>query len=334
MEILITGATGFLGRYLIPVLQERGDTVRALVLPNEDATWLKDRGVAIYLGDTRQPDALVEPMRAAHGVFHLAAMTRMWRPMQEYHDVNVAATKNVCQAVLAAGVRRMVHVSSGVVYGLGIGQPAREDFPLAPIYEPYSVTKAEADKLILHMIAKEHLPAVVVRPGTIFGPGDSLNFGRIADRLCADRGLIIGSGENALTLVYVTDVIQGLLLAFDHEHAVGNVYNIANDQPLTQKEFLSAIAEEVGARPPRLHMPYSVLYALASASERVATLSGYRCQPLATRQGVKLFGTDNRLSIDKARRELGYTPQVRLREGISLAGSWYRQQRPQVMASV
>jgi len=334
MEILVTGATGFLGRYLVAALQERGDSVRALALPTEDTTWLRERGVAIYQGDICQPSTLIAPMHGVDGVFHLAAMTRMWRPMREYRDVNVTGTENVCRAALAAGVRRLIHVSSGVVYGLGIGRPAREDFPLAPIQEPYSVTKAESDRLVQRMITEDHLPAVIVRPGTVFGPGDSLNFGRIAGRLLADKGLVIGSGRNALTFVYVTDVIQGLLLALDRERAVGNAYNIGNDEPLTQKEVLCAIAEEVGASPPRVHVPYHVLYALAFVTERVATLSGYRIQPLVTRQGVKLFGTDNRLAIDKARRELGYAPRVSVREGLHRAGEWYRQSPLQVAFGV
>jgi len=323
MKILVTGATGFLGRNLVTALQERGDTVRALVLPSEDATGLKERGVAIYLGDLCQPDTLTAPMQGVDGVFHMAAMTRVWRPMQDYREVNVAGTENVCRAAIAAGVRRLVHVSSGVIYGLGNRQPVREEFPMAPVQEPYSVTKAESDKLVQRLIAEDRLPAAIVRPGTVFGPGDSLNFGRIADRLRAGKGIIVGSGRNAVTFVYITDVIQGFLLAFDQGRAAGNAYNIGNDQPLTQEEVLRAIAEEVGAAPPRLHVPYLILYALAFVSEYLPVLTGNRLPPLVTRQGVKLYGTDNRLSIDKARRELGYTPQVSIREGLRLTGKWY-----------
>jgi nucleoside-diphosphate-sugar epimerase len=179
------------------------------------------------------------------------------------------------------------------------------------------------------MIAEERLPATIIRPGTVFGPGDSLNFGRIADRLRAGTGLIVGSGDNALTFVYITDVIQGLLLAFDQDHAIGKVYNIGNDEPLTQGEALNAIAQEVGAKPPWVHLPYHALYALACVSERIAALTGYRSQPLLSRQGVKLYGTDNCLSIDRARSELGYSPKVSILEGIRLAGAWYRQQATQ-----
>ena len=115
----------------------------------------------------------------------------------------------------------------------------------------------------------KHLPAVIIRPEAMFGPGDRLNFKRLADRLRAGRGIIIGSGRNAVPFVYVTDVIQGLLLALEHERAVGQAYNITNDQPLTQEEFLTAIAQEVGAPPPRLHVPYRALYAAAYVAEGI-----------------------------------------------------------------
>jgi nucleoside-diphosphate-sugar epimerase len=325
MEILVTGATGFLGRYLVSALLERGEKVRALALPIEDTTWLEDRGVAIFPGDLRKRSTLVEPMRSVDGVFHLAAMTRVWRPMEEYRAVNVEGTRNLCNEVLRSGVRRLVHVSSAVIYGLGIGRPASEDLPLAPIREPYSWTKAEGDLLVQRMANEDQLPAVIIRPGTVFGVGDSLNFGRIADRLLAGKALIVGSGNNALTFVYVSDVINGMLLAFDHEHADGEIYNVGNDQPLTQNEMLNAIAESVGAKPPSLRVPYSALYALASLSELLANLSGSRIPPIATRQGIKLYGTDNRLPIDKARREISYEPQIPLREGITLTGEWYMQ---------
>jgi nucleoside-diphosphate-sugar epimerase len=120
--------------------------------------------------------------------------------------------------------------------------------------------------------------------------------------------------------------MQGLLLALDSEQAVGKIYNISNDQPLTQAQYLSAIAQEIGVAPPQIHIPYHPLYAAAYAAERLATLSGYRIPPVVTRHGIKILGDDNRLSIDKARRELGYAPQVSIREGVQLAVAWYQQQ--------
>jgi len=329
MDILITGGNGLLGRHLVAALQERGDRVRVLALPTEDARWLTEREVVVYRGDIRQPETLTAAMHGVTAVMHLAGMMGVWRPVADYRAVNVTGTENVCRAALAAGVRRLVHVSSWTVYGMALGQPAREDFLLQPFAEPYAMTKAEGDIAVQRMIVDDHLPAVIVRPGTFFGPGDHLHFGRMADRLQAGRGIVVGRGDNALPFVYVTDVTQGLLLALDHPHAIGQAYNITNDCPLTQEQFLQAIARRIGASPPRLHIPYHALYAAAGLAEQLSKVTRARHQPVVTRLGAKLFGTDNRHAIDKARRELGYRPQIDLGEGIALAAQWYQAQSRQ-----
>jgi nucleoside-diphosphate-sugar epimerase len=326
MDVLITGGNGLLGRHLIAALQDRGDSVRVLALPDEDTRWLRQRGVAVHRGDVRWPDTLAAPMSGVTAVLHLAGMMGLWRPLQDYRDVNVKGTHNVCRAALAEGVSRIVHVSSWTVYGMDLGRPAREDFLLRPFREPYAITKAEGDTAVQRMIADDHLPAVIIRPGTFFGPGDRLHFGRMADRLKAGKGVIVGRGDNALPFVYVTDVVQGLLLALDCDHAVGQAYNISHDRPLTQRQLLEAIAEDIGAAPPTVHVPYRALYAAGSAAEHAASLASPQREPALTRLGVKLFGTDNRHAIDKARRELGYTPQVAIRDGVRLTAAWYRAQ--------
>jgi 2-alkyl-3-oxoalkanoate reductase len=325
MEILITGGNGLLGRHLVRALQDRGDGVRVMVLPDEDASWLEERGVAVHRGDVRRPETLTAPVGGVEAVLHLAGMMGVWRPMADYHAVNVTGTENVCRAALAAAAR-VIHVSSWTVYGMARGGPVREEAPLDPFKEPYAVTKAAGDLVVQRMIAEEGLRAAIVRPGTFFGPGDRLHFSRMADRLRAGRGVIVGPGDNALPFVYVTDVVQGLLLALDDEAAVGRAYNITNDRPLTQQQFLHAIAGEIGVSPPRVHVPYRALYAAGYAAERLGMLTRSSRQPVVTRLGVKLFGTDNRHAIDRARRELGFTPQVSLHEGVALAARWYRGQ--------
>jgi nucleoside-diphosphate-sugar epimerase len=324
MNILVTGGNGFVGRHVVSALADRGEGVRVLALPGEETGWLTERGIAVYRGDIREPDTLAAPMQGVDGVLHLAAMMDVWRPLEHYRAANVEGTENVCRAALAAGARRVVHMSSSSVYGVALGRPADEGFPLAPFQDPYPVTKAAGDMAVQRMILEDHLPAVIIRPDQIFGPGDHLHFGRMAERLLAGRGVIVGSGENALPFVYVSDVVQGLLLALDSESAVGQAYNVTNDRPLTQREFLNAIADELGVGRPRRHVPYRALYAAGYAAERLATATrGWRRPPI-TRLGVAFFGTDNRYAIGKARRELGYVPRVGLREGVSLAAAWDR----------
>jgi nucleoside-diphosphate-sugar epimerase len=189
------------------------------------------------------------------------------------------------------------------------------------------MSKAEGDRVVQRMVADEGLPGVIIRPDQIFGPGDRLHFGGIVDRLRAGRGIVVGRGHNAIPLVFVSDVVQGLLLGLDHEQAVGEAFNITNDAPLTQLEFLQAIALETGANPPRLRVPYHALYTAACVAERVPVGRHTWDRPPITRLGVAFLGTDVRFSIDKARARLGYTPRVTLRDGIRRAASWDQAER-------
>jgi nucleoside-diphosphate-sugar epimerase len=306
---------------LIPTLLDRGDAVRVLALPGEDVSWLDARDVAVHRGDICRPETLAAPMQGVEGVLNLAAMMHVWRPLRDYRAVNVTGTENVARAALAAGVRRLVHMSSSSVYGMAHRGPVDETFPLAPFPDPYPVSKAEGDRLVQRMIADEGLPAVIIRPGTFFGRGDRLHFERIAARLQANRSIVVGRGDNPLPFVYVTDVVQGLLLGLDHPQAVGEAFNITTDAPISQLELLQAIASEIGAPPPRVHVPYRALYAAGYAAERLSALTHSTRQPPLTRLGVNVFGTSNRHSIDKARARLGYAPQVSLRDGVKLAAA-------------
>src|SRR5262249_40523625 len=152
MDVLGTGVTGLLGHNLIPALLERGHRVRALVLPSEDVSWLEDLGVSIFRGDVRDPATLVAPMRGVECVLNLAGMMGGWRSQADYRAVNATGAENVGRAAMAAGVGRLVHISSWTVYGIARGAPARETDRLTPFSEPYATTKAEGDRLIQKLV--------------------------------------------------------------------------------------------------------------------------------------------------------------------------------------
>jgi len=262
-------------------------------------------------------------MRGVAGVVHLAGLVGTWQPMKTYWAVNVDGTKNVCEEALASGVSRVVHMSSSSVYGPGRGMPADETTALTPFPHPYPVTKAASDRLVQQMISMQRLPAVIVRPDQMFGPGDQVRFARIADRIRAGRGVIVGRGDNLFPLLYITDAIQGLLLALDHPQAAGRIYNLSHGQPLTQQQYLDAIADEIGARRPTIHVPYLALYAAGYLAERAAQLTHSRLRPPTTRFGVTFMGTNGWHANERAHRELGFTPQVDLRHGVRLTAGWY-----------
>jgi nucleoside-diphosphate-sugar epimerase len=322
LRILITGGNGFLGRRLVAALQRRGASVRVLALPNENTAGLGGDDVTVFRGDIRSPDTLAAPMDGVDCVFHLAAMIGVWASPESYSAVNVEGTANVCRAALHADVKRVVHISSAMVYDMTGPNPASEDDPLVPLDEPYCLSKAQGDLLVQRMISEEQLPAVIIRPGTLVGPGDALNFGRMATRIRAGRGVVIGRGKNAIPLFSLEDMVQALLLAMESETSVGEIFNIAHDDPITQAEYLSLIARELNAPQPRIRVPYTSLYAAAYLAERLAAASRGRIKPFLTRHGVKLYGADNRISIDKARRELGYAPAVSVGEAVTSACRW------------
>jgi nucleoside-diphosphate-sugar epimerase len=322
MKVLITGATGLLGGHLIRELRERGEAIRALVLPVENTERLVEQGVEVVRGDVTDASTLGSAVKEIELIFHLAGMMGVWRPLAAYRLVNVTGSENLYKAAQQAGVRRFVHTSSHTVYGLGYGRFLTEKDALRPDPDPYSLTKAEGDRLMRRLMLSSQVETVILRPGTFFGPGDRLHFGRMAQKVKDGKGLILGRGDNALPFCYVTDIVQGFLLAAYHEHAPGNVYNITNDRPLTQSEMFNAIADAVGGVRPRLHLPYLPIYYGSIVAERVvAPLT--RTKPVVTQLGAMMFGSDNRHSVEKARRELGYEPKVDLRTGIQLAAEWF-----------
>lgn len=322
MKVLVTGATGLLGRHLLKELQRRGEEIRALVLPTEDAQPLVAQGIEVVRGDISDAGTLPPALRDIEIVFHLAGMMGVWRPLADYRLVNVTGAGNLYRAAQEAGVRRFVHTSSHTVYGLGHGRFLTEKDAVRPDRDPYSLSKAEGERLIRRLMLESRVETVILRPGTFFGPHDRLHFGRMAQKTKEGRALILGKGDNALPFCYVTDVVQGFLLAAYHQSAPGNIYNISNDRPLTQREIYDAIADAVGGQRPRLHLPYApVRYGSIVAERVVARLTGRK--PPVTELGALMFGSDNRHSIEKARRELGYEPQVDLRAGIQFAAAWF-----------
>jgi nucleoside-diphosphate-sugar epimerase len=316
VDVLVTGGNGYVGRHLVAALVDRGDQVRVLALAGEDTAVIEEMGVTVHFGDVCDPESLPTAFDGIEGVVHLAAMMHVWRPMSDYRAVNVGGTAHAARAAQRAGVRRFVHMSSSSVYGIARRLPVDESFPLAPVWDPYPVTKAEGDRLVQRLVAEEGLPAVILRPDQIFGPGDHLHLGATAARLRRGRGIVVGRGDNAVPLVYVSDLVQGLLLALDHPAALGHTFNITNDAPLTQEEFLREIALAIGAPAPRVHVPYLALYAAASMAEHVPIGPLTWARPPITRLGVAFLGKDLRCSIDAARVQLGYEPLVPLRDGV------------------
>jgi nucleoside-diphosphate-sugar epimerase len=323
MTVLVTGATGLLGSHLVDVLVERGERPRAVVPPEDRAHRFADADVDTRSGDVRDRAVLEAAMSDVDCVLHCAARTGPWGPEVEYQSTNVKGLETLVDVAVAAGVRRVVHVSSITVHGNDVRGGADETAPFRADSNPYSRSKVAGERLLQRMIAAG-APVTIVRPGCIYGPRDAASFGRFATMMRDGRMVVIGSGENHVPLVYVRDVAEGMLQAAAVQGAVGRSYLLVNDESVTQQEYLDAIAAELGAASPTRHVPYPVALMLGAGCEVGARLARREQPPPLMRYGIQVLGGENRFSIARARQELGFSPQVDLAEGVRRSVEWYR----------
>jgi nucleoside-diphosphate-sugar epimerase len=324
MKVLVTGATGLVGSHLVDLLVNRGERPRVLVQPGDVAHDVPAGSVEPYTGDVRDRAVLEAAMSDVECVFHCAARTGPWGPEDEYESTNVRGLETLVGVASAAGVRRVVHVSSITVHGNDVRGAADEDAPFGAEPNPYSRSKVAGERLLQRIIKDTGAPVTIVRPGWVYGPRDGASFARFATMIRDGRMVTIGSGENRVPLIYVTDVALGVLQAAESDRATGRTYLLVNDEPVTQREYLGAIARELGVPPPSRRIPYRPALMLGAGLEAVARLARRRQPPPLMRYGVQMLGGENRFSIERARRELGFSPQVDLAEGVRRSVEWFR----------
>jgi nucleoside-diphosphate-sugar epimerase len=330
VKVLVTGATGFVGSHLLDMLVERGDEVRIFARFGEDIQGLALAGVEVCWGDLSDRTSLEAAVDGMDRVLHCAARTGPWGPQAAYKIANVQGLKTLVDASLAAGVQRIVHVSSITVHGVDIHGTADETAPLCGGTDPYSRSKVAGEQLLQQVIRDKRAPLTIVRPGLIYGPRDAGSFGRFATLIEQGKMVVMGPGNNHLPLIYITDVVQGILLASVADHAIGREYILVNDEAVTQRDYLNAIASELGVSLPKWHIPYRLALSIGGMAEMTGHLLHWKQPPPLTRFGVGMLGGENRFLINRARSELGFTPQVRLKEGIRKAIAWYRATRSAV----
>ncbi|HEX9038469.1 MAG TPA: NAD-dependent epimerase/dehydratase family protein [Ktedonobacterales bacterium] len=321
--ILVTGAGGLLGGHVVDALVAHGDLVRAMLMPGEDPSRLRAQGVNVCYGDLRDISSLTEATRGATLVFNCAAKTGPWGPQDVYEAINVRGVEALARAAMAAGASRVVHVSSIVVHGNEPRGVVDETTPYHHEPNPYTHTKIAGERALWRLIEAEGAPVTIVRPGLIYGPRDANSFGRFAALIARGKMPVMGSGDNAVPLIYVSDVAQGMLLAGAAPGAQGRAYLLVNDEPVTQNGYLSAIADALGVAPPRTRIPYRLALAAATAAELVSRAARLERAPL-TRFGVQAMGAEGRFSGERARRELGFQPQVSLQDGVRRSVAWYQ----------
>jgi nucleoside-diphosphate-sugar epimerase len=331
VKVLVTGAAGFIGGHLVDMLVERGDEVRALVRPGEDNSRLRTlAGLEILHGDLTDATSLKCAVQGMQRVYNVAAKTGPWGPEEIYNAINVQGLADLIHAAMGAGVQRIVHISSITVYGHHLHGIVTEDHPYHAEDNPYSRTKIAGERLIASLVTEYRAPVVIVRPAWVYGPRDIASFSRFVNLVESGKAFIIGTGNNIVPVVYMRDVAQGIIKAGNAgNEVIGRAYNIADDRRVTQAEYLNAIADALHVPHVSRKLPFSALYFAGRTAEVLWQAMGRRkaVPPPLTTYGVTLLGGDQRFSIEKARRELGYAPEFDIKRGVAEGVRWYHNVR-------
>lgn len=322
---VVTGATGFIGGALVRRLLSAGDEVRAIVLPNDPlAAQLQDIAAAegrlrVVVGDITDTASIAPAFESADRVFHTAALVHAWAPFERFHRVNVGGTCNVAEVALAAGVMRMVAISTSDVFGLPRGTEIfDESSPLRRWNEPYPDTKIEAEQWLWRFHRDSGMPVSIIYPGWVYGPGDRAFFPALADAIASGSMLFWYHGAR-LPFVYIDNLVDACILAASTPSAVGRGYIVYDSQDVTMEELCGRIATAIGARRPRLHVPYRLAHTVASILQTAWRLSRRPAAPPLMTVDVKAFGMQWFFSNARARKELGWEPKVSLEDGLALA---------------
>jgi len=310
MRILVTGGGGFVGRYVVERLLERGDRVRSFGRSPQPE--LAARGVEVHCGDLADAAAVEEAVAGVGAVFHVAAKAGVWGDWDGYFEANVRGSRNVVAACRRQGVGRLVHTSTpSVIFNRKSHRGADESQPYGRRWLcPYAHTKAIAERETL-AANSDSLRVCALRPHLVFGPGDPHLLPRVVESVLAGRLKIVGDGANRVDVAYVEDVADAHLRAFDglsEGRGAGRAYFISQGRPVALWPWLNDILERLGHPPLERRIPFPLGYAAGAVAETAWRVFRLRGEPPLTRFVATELATDHYFDISAARRDFGFVP--------------------------
>jgi farnesol dehydrogenase len=321
VTVLLTGATGFLGKNVARHLRARGHALRVLVRSTSNVQGLPE-GVEIAAGDVTDAASVMAAAGGCTAIVHMAGLVKNWAPdRRQFDEVNVGGLRHVLAAAQAVGAR-LVYTSSFIAIGPTGAEPVDETrlHPGPPYRNDYERTKTLADEVAREAAVRQDV--VLLYPGVVYGPGEltdaNLVAQMIADHLRGRLPGIIGPGDRYWSYSFVDDVALGHALALEKGKR-GERYFLCGENA-TAREFFDLLRVSSVA-PPRRHIPFAVASALGRMLWLWADVTGH--PPLLTHEVVNVFKEHWAYTSDKAVRDLGY-PRTPLREGLRQTVDWLR----------
>ena len=326
MRALVTGANGFIGSNLVEGLLAQGATVSCLIRRDSTEGYLKGLDIRKYQVDYTDVETLLkcDGIENVEYVFHLAGITQ-GVTIRDFLRANVMPTKNLLEALKTKGVRleRFILLSSQAASGpaKSLNSPkTTEDYSI-PI-EYYGVSKLEAEKIVK---GYSHLfPITIIRPPAVYGPRDK-DFLNLYKQINSGLSIFWGNRYNYISIIFVTDLIMGILKAATNNIAIGKTYFLCDDHPVSWQDIVNILGSILGKRNRyAINIPSFVADMLGGIGDVYSLLT--KKQSLLNRQKVKLSKPKFWVcSNEQARKEINFTPQFTIEEGLKITFEWYKQ---------
>lgn len=331
MNVLVTGANGFIGSNLTQLLLREGHTVKAMVLPGTDLSNLDGLNCELVYADITKREMLDGLLNGVELVFHLAAVPSLaWG--SHIFKVNYNGTENLLLEAVKSKVCRFVFMSSLVVHGFSDYENADEETPLMKtgwLTRPYILSKVKCEELLASY--KNKIETVIIRPGfNIYGPNDRMTSKEMLQRLENVKLMgYVNKGESKLGYVYSENLAYGLLCAGVNPNAAGNTYIIADYEPphLHLKNLLELFSKELKIQAKLSSVPSFVFMPVGFVMDVIHFLFLRKKMPLISTYIVNTSTHDLHFSPAKAQSEIGYKQLISFEEGIKRTVAWYQKQK-------
>ncbi|MDC7956289.1 NAD(P)-dependent oxidoreductase [Fusobacterium simiae] len=313
MKILLTGATGFLGKYVIDELKNNNYKIIAFGRNEKIGQTLIDKDVEFYKGNIENKEDLLKASQNCSAVIHAAALSTVWGKWKNFYNINVLGTKNVVEVCEEKNLK-LVFVSSPSIYAGAKDQlnVKEDEAPKENNLNFYIKSKIMAENLI----KSSNLDYTIIRPRGLFGIGDTSIIPRLLD-LNKKIGIpLFVDGKQKVDITCVENVAYSLRLALENNKYSREIYNITNDEPIEFKEILTLFFNEIGTKGKYLKWNYNLILPLVSFLEKFYKFFGIEKEPPLTKYTLYLMRYSQTLNIDKAKRELGYYPKMSILEGV------------------
>lgn len=317
-KILVSGATGFIGKRLVKDLYSKYD----LILIVRDKNKIpKDIKAEVIIGDIRDKELVSEAVKKANIVIHLACCYESTaKDKKEMFNVNFESTQHLILESCKHNIEHFIYVSTFVVFGK-ITTHVNENSKCNPRkYDLYAQTKFMVEEMIKEIAQKEKLPFTILRPSTVYGPED-LRLLKLFQMIKKGNFFFVGKGNNNICLLYIDDLIEVFNLILEKEMSKNQIFIIASAKPIKLYDFVNYVAEYLGVKKPNLHLPVWPLWLLAILCERMGQI--LKISPPLYRARIDFFLNQQLFDLSKAYNLLDFKPKVSLEEGVKRTIEWY-----------